>query len=312
MSGIGIITNPYSKLNKRNPKRAELLGYILGQQGQLEVTKSLEDLGRVAREFRERKIEILAINGGDGTISRTLTAFVSEYEAAGVPLPKVALLRGGTINMLAGNLAIKGAPEQILYRLVEAHSSGVAYETVQIPTVKVEGNYGFLFGNGVGAYFLQEYYKKKSGPFGAALWIFFVFASRLFGGKMYYRVARDMQLSLAADGEPPIGHSTVAVFAATVRKMPLGYPLFKRNKPGSDHFQTVSFAFPAKDAIWKLPAIMVKNQDGSHSGKLNLVSRSLTIEAEQPFDYTLDGELFVSKDRRLTVTMGPRIEFVAI
>src|SRR5438128_2499711 len=102
MSGIGIITNPHAKLNKRNPSRTALLGYILGQQGQLEVTNSLEDLSRVACEFRDQRIGILAINGGDGTISRTLTAFIHEYD--GLPLPKVVLLRGGTINVLAKNL----------------------------------------------------------------------------------------------------------------------------------------------------------------------------------------------------------------
>ena len=122
MSGIGIITNPHSKLNKRNPARSALLGYILGEKGTLEVTNSLEDIGRVAREFKERRIGLLAINGGDGTICRTLTAFIKEYGTA--PMPKVALLRGGTINVLANNLGIRGSPEQILYRLVEAHSTG--------------------------------------------------------------------------------------------------------------------------------------------------------------------------------------------
>src|SRR4051812_22856783 len=119
MSGIGIITNPHSKLNKRNPARMSLLGYILGAKGQLEVTNTLEDLGRVARDFKEKGVTILAINGGDGTICRTLTAFIKEYGETGTPLPQVALLRGGTINVLANNLRIKGSPEQVLYRLVD-------------------------------------------------------------------------------------------------------------------------------------------------------------------------------------------------
>src|SRR5687768_275022 len=108
MSGIGIITNPHSKLNKRNPRRAELLGYIVGERGQLEITNTLADLERVAHEFREKKIHTLAISGGDGTICRTLTALIHAYGE--VPLPRVALLRGGTINVLANNLGIKGAP----------------------------------------------------------------------------------------------------------------------------------------------------------------------------------------------------------
>ena len=134
MSGIGIITNPHSKLNKRNPQRTALLGYILGEKGRLEVTNNLDDLGRVAREFKSKNIGILAINGGDGTICRTLTAFIQVYGNA--PLPKVALLRGGTINVLANNLGIAGSPEQVLYRLVEVYSNEEKdFENEKIETV---------------------------------------------------------------------------------------------------------------------------------------------------------------------------------
>ena len=36
MPGIGVITNPYSRQNKRNPRLAQRLGYILGEKGDLE------------------------------------------------------------------------------------------------------------------------------------------------------------------------------------------------------------------------------------------------------------------------------------
>ena len=97
MSGIGIITNPHSKQNKRNPSRSQLLSYILGKQGQMEVTQSLDDLAQVAEKFKKNEIEILAINGGDGTISQTLTAFHKVY--GDTKLPKIAILPGGTMNV---------------------------------------------------------------------------------------------------------------------------------------------------------------------------------------------------------------------
>ena len=59
-------------------------------------------LKRVAADFRQSKIEILAINGGDGTISKTLTAFINEY--GDEPLPKIAILKGGTINVVERTL----------------------------------------------------------------------------------------------------------------------------------------------------------------------------------------------------------------
>jgi diacylglycerol kinase family enzyme len=310
MSGIGIITNPHSKLNKRNPKRAELLGFILGQQGQLEVTSSLEDLARVAREFKEKGIEILAINGGDGTICRTLTAFIQEY--GDQPMPRIAVLKGGTINVLANNLGIRGSPEAILYRLVEAHSAGEALATTPLATLHVDGNYGFLFGNGVAATFLKEYYKRKSGPVGAAAWAIAVWASRFFGSKLYNRVLQDMYQTLRPDDAPPISHSTCAVFCSTVPKMPLGFPLFPKVKEETRHFETVSFVFAARDAIWQLPLVMLKGQHGSTTAKMSLTCRTLEIAAEAPFDFTLDGELYVTREPQLRIDMGPVLEFVAI
>ncbi len=310
MSGIGIITNPHSKLNKRNPGRTALLGYILGAKGQLEVTNSLEDLSRVAREFKQNGIQILAINGGDGTICRTLTAFLQEYGAE--PLPKVCLLRGGTINVLANNLGIKGTPEQVLYRLVEWHSGGEDMPTRRITSLLVEGTFGFLFGNGAAASFLKEYYRRKSGPLGAALWVFAVWFSRLFGGTLYYRVVKDMIQTLRPADAPPVSHSTCAVFCSTVEKMPLGYPLFYKLPDNPGKFQCVSFTFSAKDALWQLPLTMVRRQDGATKGKMSFCTAALEIEAEGPFDYTLDGELYVSQSNRLHVEMGPAIEFVTI
>ena len=61
MAGIGIITNPNSKLNIKKPTRGLLLGYIVGQFGNLEITNSVDDLGRVAQLFKQQSIEILAI-----------------------------------------------------------------------------------------------------------------------------------------------------------------------------------------------------------------------------------------------------------
>jgi diacylglycerol kinase family enzyme len=294
----------------------------LGERGQLEVTNTLADLERVAREFRDKKIQTLAINGGDGTICRTLTAFIKVY--GDEPLPRVALLRGGTINMLAGNLGIRGTPEQVLYRLVESHSSGIDLPTTRYSTLKIEDNFGFLFGNGTGATFLKEYYKRKSGPLGAAIWAIWVWLSRFLNEKLYYRVMQDHVQTLHADNLPAVTHSTCSVFCATVRKMPLGYPLFNKLPKGGNakigakdaQFQCVSFTFPAKDAFFELPAVMVRTlmerQDAPSKGKMTFCCQSLVIEASAPMDYTLDGELYVSRGNKLAIGMGPEIEFLQI
>jgi hypothetical protein len=310
MSGIGIITNPHSKLNKRNPTRQELLGYILGEHGRLEITNSLEDLGRAAQEFKKRGVEILAINGGDGTISRTLTAFVKEYGDA--PLPQVALLKGGTINVLANNLGMKGSPEQILFRLTEAFSQGDPLRIRTLSSLLIESNIGFLFGNGSIPLFLKEYYKRKSGPIGAGWWFFRVWLSRFFGSKLYNTVVVDHLQNLLPTPGAPVLHKTIGVFASTLPRTPLGYPLFSKIKGVLRQFQVVSFTCSASEAVWQVPLTLLKNKSTTSRGKFNLVCEKLDVALDEPFPYTLDGELFFSTSNTLALGLGPDINFVLV
>jgi diacylglycerol kinase family enzyme len=282
----------------------------LGAQGRLEVTNTLEDLSRVAREFRAREITVLAINGGDGTICRTLTAFIKEYGDA--PLPSVAVLRGGTINVLASNLGVRGSPEEILFRLTEWHASGEPMPTQRLSTLYVDDTYGFLFGNGTAAAFLKEYYKRKSGPAGAAWWCFRVWASRFFGAQLYDSVVRDYRQVLLPSDAPAVDHTTCAVFASTLPRMPFGVPLFPKVRGNPGRFQVVSFTFAARDAVWQLPIALATRQDGATKGKMSLVTQALDLEADAPFDYTLDGELYASRGKRLAIGMGPDLDFVVI
>jgi len=55
MPGIGLITNPRSRVNKRDPSRIRRLGYLIGSHGKAEATKSLDDLYRVCEELKRVK-----------------------------------------------------------------------------------------------------------------------------------------------------------------------------------------------------------------------------------------------------------------
>ena len=278
MSEIGIIANPHSKLNKRDPGRQALLGYIIGEKGHIEVTNTLRDLERVALDFKRRGVKTLAINGGDGTISRTLTAFIGAY--GDDPLPRIALLRGGTINVLANNIGVKGKPEGILYRLAETYGNSDPVPTVLLRTIQVEGNYGFLFGNGISALFLREYYKRKSGPIGAALWVGRVWLSRFVGSKLYSTVVQDSVQTLIPDTGAHVRHRTCAVFCATIKKLPLGYPLFFATGSGAQSFQTVSFTFGAKNAVWRIPWSLIQRQNRSDNNITTFNCKTLQISTD--------------------------------
>src|SRR5207245_10933366 len=125
--GIGVIINPHARANRNGgAERVRRLAEIVGGDGAVRVTESLPAIQDVAREFRARGTEVLAICGGDGSYHCTLTGFRAVYGDA--PLPLLLPLRAGTINYVSD--AIGGrrrGPEQVLARRGRAHRRGRLY-----------------------------------------------------------------------------------------------------------------------------------------------------------------------------------------
>jgi hypothetical protein len=69
------------------PERVRRLSELLGKDGTVRVTESLPAIEDVAREFRDRGTEILAICGGDGSYHCTLTGFPRRLRRRAAPAP---------------------------------------------------------------------------------------------------------------------------------------------------------------------------------------------------------------------------------
>ena len=309
MLGIGIVTNPHSKLNKRHPERSEILSYIVGEQGVVAKTKNFDDLRKVARQFKDKQIAILAINGGDGTISRTLSIFIEEYGQT--ELPKIALLRGGTMNVVANNLGIKGSPEYLLFKLVDGYGAGKTFTEQKLTTLQVEKNFGFLLGTGVAAQFLKLYYQNKSNSFGAFLLVVKLYFSIFFARKFFHKHVVSHTLNFKIPKKEFI-QKTVAVFVSTVSKTPFGFKMFPLVSDNLKYFHVVSFGFKPLELFWKIFLVLLKNGDQQDFfGKKSFKSVSLKLSDlnQLPIVYTIDGELFEAKDE-LKVELGPIISFI--
>lgn len=311
MPGIGIIANPHSKLNKRDPWRRNLLGYIVGEQGRVEITNSLDDLRKVAADLRKKNIDILAINGGDGTVSQTITAFINAYENE--PLPKIAILRGGTMNMLANNLSLSGTPEELLYRIVDAYSASKTFDTIRLHALEVEGHYGFLFGNGVAAKFLDIFYKNKTGTLGVLSLILRLISSTINKGTLYREVLRRLPTRINAQ-ERTLIFDSLLVMCSTVPKMPLGPVLFPDAGHDKHHIQCLSITELSKNAVLQLAkTIMLTKRQHNVSGQFQFCAQRIDIESELNSLYTIDGELLAPRDSgKLSIRLGPEIEFIRI
>ena len=154
---IGIVVNPRSRRNLRDPSAAGRLEKRLGARGLLRRAHSKDELYAIAAEFLAAGIDVLAIGGGDGTNHVTLTGFLDVYGSRA--LPPIALLRGGTMNTVANACHVpKGSPDELLERLLSVPNVR-DLRTTERHVMKVGQDYGFLFGVGVVHGFMAEYYK---------------------------------------------------------------------------------------------------------------------------------------------------------
>ncbi len=310
MAGIGVISNPHSKLNRKNPNRHHYLTYIAGSEGHVAVTNSLEELEQVALMFKALEIKVVAINGGDGTIAHTITAIIHAWKDQ--PLPRIVLLRGGTINVVAQNLGIHGTPEEILYRLIEGYSKGTLNQIHRLHTIKIANNYGFLFANGVCANFLDEFYKNKTGKLGSLALILKIFLARYFNRDYYFKIATSSSTTLLREGEVIASeHRAISTLAATIKNMPLGPKLFPKAGNIGEEIQCVSYICRPEEILFKVTKDILFTPNRPSDVKISASTRLVTILTHPPSGYTLDGELYPPCES-VTITLGPEIEFILV
>ena len=309
--GIGIVTNPHSRRNRRYPEQMHRLAYVLGKDDVYDMTRSEEDIEAVARRFRDARIDILALNGGDGTNHVTLTSFVRVY--GDTPLPKVALLRGGTMNTVSNAIGIRGRPNSLLVNIVEKYYLKQPFEISERDLIKVTDrtgdSYGFIFGTGVISSFLSEYYATgRPTPATAARLVGRAVLSGAVRGPLVRRLFRPTEVEIEADGEAWVSGEFSAVLASTIEQIGLGFRPFIRCEAEPRSFHALALKATALQVIQLLPAIRL-GQALSEDIAPDRVARRLVLRAEEPLEYTVDGDLHHG-GREIALETGPRLKII--
>jgi len=305
--GIGVIVNPFSRQNKRNPDRINKLAYIVGSSGTIAATKSLTELEEVAREFKERGIEILALSGGDGTNHITLTKFIEVYGET--PLPKIALLRGGTMNTIADSIGIRGDSNQILFNIVEKYHNNIPFKTARRNVMNIDGRYGFLFANGVAFNFLKAYYSGSTPtPTKAATILTKAILSATRGGDFAKWLFKKFKADIYVDGSKWPYKEYFMIVAATIDNLGFGFNPFVKVFDKENCFDIIGVMCEAMDVVMSLPAIRMGlplNQDKF----IDAAAEEVIFESEEPMKYTIDGDIYESGERMI-MKAGPKLELI--
>lgn len=233
MPGIGVIINPHAKGNRAGvAERAARMTRIVGTSGVVRVTDTLEALDRAVEEFRDRRIDILAICGGDGSDHCTLTALGRVWGDRS--LPPLLPLRAGTINYVADVTGWRrGTPEQGLAAVVRDYRRGIAPVTTERDLLRVNGSeLGFLLSFGTAVNYLRAYYAlPRQGPWAAARLLGRLIASALAGTHLARGVFQAVEGDIECDGEVLPFRRFTFFFAGTIEQIALGFkPTYLANR----------------------------------------------------------------------------------
>lgn len=309
MGGIGIVNNPRAARNRRHPDAGARLARLLGDEGALHDAASPEELERGLAAFRSAGVDTLGINGGDGTCHVVLTAAVAAW--AGAPLPRLLVLRGGTMNTLAANHGLRGSPEELLGAELARRRAGTPPAVVERDLLRVEADdraavFGFLFGTGAAVTFLTRFYARGTpSPLRAWLLVARAAASALVGGSLARSLTQREPLRVTSDGDEWPDQAYLTLLAGTVPSLGLGFQALSRcaEQPGFFHAVGVHGALP--QVVRLLPRVH-RGAPWRRRAALDVVARDLLVEGEA-VRYMVDGDLYPVA-RTLRLSTGPGVQ----
>ena len=178
MGRVGIIINANARKNRKSPGLDARLRASLGSEGEVVLTRSLDELGPALRRLLDRGAEVLVASGGDGALHRMANELLAMQEAGELAeLPPLVPTNGGTIDFVAKKVGVGGDAEAIVARLVAALRGGALpvreVESLELRGVERVGGeertfrrVGFaLAAGGVGQRFFEQYYALEDpGP----------------------------------------------------------------------------------------------------------------------------------------------------
>ena len=306
MASIGLIANPNSGKNKRNPNILNEFREILGDKGIIIASSSLENLHASVQNLKEQKIDIICINGGDGTIHQTVTALFSVYGDG--PWPQIAILKGGTMNNIARNIGLPLL--QNAQSMLRSVMEGGEFRTVvKHPLIVDEKRAGFIYGTSGISAFLEEYYSggNPSAVKGAKIGVFSIL-SALFKGAYASRIFASRPISVNVDDQQ--GHQDHYTNMGISTLTDIGFYLrpFYHTLKRPDIAHLIAMNCSPLYIVFALPKMwLAKPTNSSYIEDMSGQHISLQFTGEQ--SYTLDGDLYPAPNTQ-RIRVGPPITFI--
>lgn len=315
MSRIAIISNPRSHRNLAGLEG--LRGMIAGEADLLHVeTDRMAALPETLADFERRKVALIVINGGDGTVQAVMTALLNNGDDTDTPA--LAVLPSGRTNLIAHNIGLEGRPRDGLARLLARRRLGRALEGASRPVLSLDlgggrpaihgmflGSAAFYRGTMMGR--MSFHSMGAAGPVVVGLSLGLVVLRALLGRPGGILQGDPMTLIHDGDDSAARERDYFLILATTLDNLILGLTPFWGDGHGPVRLTTVDYP-PRRLARALLPLARGRPRpwmadSGYHSRRLERI----TISTACPIIF--DGQTFtpdaarpvtISSDRRLT------------
>lgn len=299
---IGVITNMRSHRNRMGK------GVALPEETgiMIRTPRSQAALGGTLAAFAAAKIELLVIDGGDGTVRDVLTAAPTYF---GDRMPQLAVVPSGKTNALAFDLGVPNG--WTIADAVAAAEAGSFRQRAPLEIRRV-GNpdsavRGFLFGAGafVRATALAQRTHRAGAFNGLAVGLSLTLAltQTMFGtANNVWRRGERMTI-LSEDGHVA-DRAFYIVLGSTLENLPLGLKPFGHPRPG---LKMLAVDAPPRRMMVNVPALLTGSErpglerDGYHRGDPRMIE--LSVDS----GFILDGEHY--DGGTLTITTGEPLLF---
>ena len=299
------------------------------------VTDDISDV-RQALSNTGQRAKLVCIYGGDGTIFHVINEMLRN-QSPGEPLPRLALLGGGTMNVTGRICGMTESPGENFRAIMNAYLTDKLLWR-EVPVMEVgngeQKSYGFTFGMGPLVRLLDRYENGTKGKLAAlTLGLRAIAAAVSPIQTSMSELFEDMTASVIADGaELPFNHFT-AVFANTTGAINRSIEPFTDPRT-RDTFHFLAYAVSSREfalftpllARGKLPfdrselihpVAAWRHLSALATGKgtlprdpryVNHPAQILHVDAAAESIYTIDGEVLQKSDAPLEVKLGPSLQ----
>jgi diacylglycerol kinase (ATP) len=319
MPKIGLISNPGSQRNRRGLQ--EIQQVLAGNSDVVHVaTAARGELDEVLADFARRGVELLLINGGDGTVQTVLTRLLEKHPFE--PLPNLAILPRGMANTTAADVGLRGKAAAALSRVIAAsRNGGIAEHVVERPVLRIENlagdapQRGMMFGGGaipdaIDLCNRQVYARGLRGDFAMGITLAALLLGSALGGRSN-GILRPHDIGVALDGGSENRIDRLLVLATTLHRLIL------RSRPfwnyDTQPIRYTSIAYPPEHLLRAAPKVLYGWGRATLPPEIYDSKGARRIELRLDAPFTVDGETFHPlPDQAVVVTAADRARFVRL